>query len=426
MDVWAASLAGDTKALIAALSADPKQSNALKKGGLFDGRTPLHCAASRGHGDAVSALLARGADMKLIDKRGCTAAQLASKQGFEQIALAIERSDGSHKQDVASSAPSGAEEVTHAEVIAASSCGQGATQAAEQPRQQRATKRARELPVDLGTEISASQPLAKRANIVTDAARLCRYAVNGNADELFSCLSADPSLIDIAQVGGLFDGRNPLHCAAARGHADIVAGLLQLCADPSIADKRGCTALMLAQKQGHAAIAVMLERHALQSKSTFREASARPEFDVSDAMLGIENVEACNPDRVTSGSEVRTEVLPVACCASNLPKSQGGQSVTELERRESCAQGGTPTPEPASPTSAPTSALASASASAPAPSAAAAPASAPASAATPAPERVPEERAEPATATRAKDEDEDSIINRILEEDQSADEEFLE
>ena len=62
-----------------------------------------------------------------------------------------------------------------------------------------------------------------------------------------------------AQRGGLYDSRTLLHCAAAKGHAPIVAELLRRGADRGATDKRGATAVALARKAGHEAVVALLE-----------------------------------------------------------------------------------------------------------------------------------------------------------------------
>jgi ankyrin repeat protein len=65
------------------------------------GHTALHVAASVGASAAVQALLSSGANRKLRDTRGLTAADVARRAGFETIAEAID----AHVKPDASSAP---------------------------------------------------------------------------------------------------------------------------------------------------------------------------------------------------------------------------------------------------------------------------------------------------------------------------------
>jgi len=84
-------------------------------------------------------------------------------------------------------------------------------------------------------------------------------ATAGKAAVVTAALAADDSLIHRAQRGGLYDSRTLLHCAAAKGHAPIVAELLRRGADRGATDKRGATAVALARKAGHEAVVALLE-----------------------------------------------------------------------------------------------------------------------------------------------------------------------
>jgi ankyrin repeat protein len=65
------------------------------------GHTALHVAASVGASAAVQALLSSGANRKLRDNRGLTAADVARRAGYEAIAETID----AHVEPDASSAP---------------------------------------------------------------------------------------------------------------------------------------------------------------------------------------------------------------------------------------------------------------------------------------------------------------------------------
>lgn len=84
---------------------------------------------------------------------------------------------------------------------------------------------------------------------------MIKAAASGRAALLVSLLEweGDPN----AAAGGT----TALCAAAARGHADCVAYLLDAGADPDLKDGQGRSALQLAQAGGHAAVARML-RHA--------------------------------------------------------------------------------------------------------------------------------------------------------------------
>lgn len=57
-------------------------------------RTPLHWAAASGRGSIAEALLARGADAAITDKRGMTAADLAGAAGFPDLAQRLKAGAG--------------------------------------------------------------------------------------------------------------------------------------------------------------------------------------------------------------------------------------------------------------------------------------------------------------------------------------------
>ena len=100
--------------------------------------------------------------------------------------------------------------------------------------------------------------------------------MNGAVAAVEAALDADPSLLETAQVGGLFDSRRLLHCAAARGHEAVVRALLARGAETGAVDKRGATAAALAAKQGHAHVAALLEAGAAVTASRADPVSAAP------------------------------------------------------------------------------------------------------------------------------------------------------
>ena len=82
-------LAGSLAPLEAALDADPSLLDTPQAGGMYDSRTLLQCAASKGHEGVVAALLARGANVAAVDKRGATAAALATSQKHAGVAALL-------------------------------------------------------------------------------------------------------------------------------------------------------------------------------------------------------------------------------------------------------------------------------------------------------------------------------------------------
>lgn len=95
-----------------------------------------------------------------------------------------------------------------------------------------------------------------------------QLAANNKIAEICAALDANPTAINLQADGGLFDGRTLLMIAAARGHAELVAVLLQRGADATIVGKRNETAESLALAQGHAQIAATLTTAAARGPAT--------------------------------------------------------------------------------------------------------------------------------------------------------------
>ena len=85
-----------------------------------------------------------------------------------------------------------------------------------------------------------------------------KAALDGDVAAVSAALDADLGLLDRPHVGGMFDSRTLLQCAASRGHAELVAMLVRRGAALGAVDKRGNTAESLAQKQGHAHVVSIL------------------------------------------------------------------------------------------------------------------------------------------------------------------------
>ena len=91
MDIYQLAMNGKADALIGALDAEPSVLQRPQKGGLYDSRTLLHCAAGKGHEAVVRLLLERGADASAADKRGQTAADLAQKGGHAAVVILLQQ-----------------------------------------------------------------------------------------------------------------------------------------------------------------------------------------------------------------------------------------------------------------------------------------------------------------------------------------------
>ena len=194
-------LNGALAQLTAVLDADPQALDRPQNGGPFDSRTALMCAASRGHADVVAELLRRGANAALTDKRGTTAEALARKQNHTAVAELIV------KAPAVAPAPTKRKSEPSLDPEAVSSSAKRQKPAAPAP---------------------APNPPASAASTLPDGRALSQMASLGNADGLLAALDRDPSALNRTIVGGLFDGRSLLMCAASRGHAELVRALLCL------------------------------------------------------------------------------------------------------------------------------------------------------------------------------------------------------
>ena len=249
------------KEVCAALDAEPTALDRCAVGGLFDGRTLLMCAAARGHEALVRELLRRGADPSVKDKRGATAESLARRQGHTQLAEAI-ASNATRQQvvDDEPQPPSHNDPAVQRFIATASASGikvePGDADGAVGGKRARVVE-SESLPP---TGVRDAPAANKRARVLTEtpiglSTSLVQLALNNRLKEVCAALDAEPTALDRCAVGGLFDGRTLLMCAAARGHEALVRELLRRGADPSVKDKRGATAESLARRQGHTQLA---------------------------------------------------------------------------------------------------------------------------------------------------------------------------
>ena len=196
----------------AALDADPGAVNVPATGGLFDGRTLLMCAASRGHVELAEELLRRGADAAIAGRRNNeTAESLARGQGHEKLGDILAAAAARGPQPQKGGAPQ------------AQTGGSGG--GGMQVKRGREDSDGPSASIGADTAGGTSNPKKHKggtAASLPSAAALAQMAQLGNVGGLCRALDADPGAINRPAVGGLFDGRTLLMCAASRGHAALV------------------------------------------------------------------------------------------------------------------------------------------------------------------------------------------------------------
>lgn len=224
------------------------------------GNTPLHLAAASAFMDAVTLLLAAGADPNTADLEGKTSL-------FHALVPHVCRA-------------------RHAEVMVESLLKAGATVNV-------ATRREKTTPLHIAAACSSASVIRtliqSGANIhaADTAKRTPVWEAIESAENFEVLLSAGaditplvkstgkPALISAAEkrnavavkalLGAgsdpnkIYRGKTALHLAVAKAHADVVAALLAAGADHLIADKDGVTALELARKRRRKAILPLLE-----------------------------------------------------------------------------------------------------------------------------------------------------------------------
>ncbi|KAL1522468.1 hypothetical protein AB1Y20_017456 [Prymnesium parvum] len=291
MDAFQLCLNGRGDDLAAALDADPTLLDRPQQGGLYDSRTLLHCAASKGHALVVQMLLSRGAQREAVDKRGQTALALAQKLGHHEIEQLLLGAQDAGRAEAPRRAEDGeGEQRSRAnDRMGAEKRGRAEEEEEEAPEKQRRIAGSMETHTTAPLPVSEPRPLAREgtgkrrlsplSDHATDSPAAKRatgsiahefppgmdpfqLCLNGKTAELAVMLDVDPGLVHRTQEGGLYDSRTLLHCAAAKGRAELVALLLERGADPAAVEKRGHTAASLARKLGHISVVQLLERGA--------------------------------------------------------------------------------------------------------------------------------------------------------------------
>lgn len=200
-----------------ALGADPNQPEP-------DGTTPLMRAVhARAHG-IVELLIAAGADVSARNSYGVTALYIAARAG-DPVAARLVLDAGA---DANTALPSGetvlmtAAKAGNPDVVRTLLTG--------------------------GSNVSLLQLAEQRA--AAEIAENAGYAVPTNP-------TAATNHADVNARDRLY-GRTALMIAAAAGHADVVALLVEAGSDLELSDEEGSTALMLARSYGHLDVAAVL------------------------------------------------------------------------------------------------------------------------------------------------------------------------
>ena len=222
------------------------------------GRTPLHQAAEAGHLAAATALLDHKARLGPLDSNGQTPLHLAARQGHvDLVRLLLTRGadpnamgefTGSPLHEAAAHGRIAAAQALLAHGALANAHSKGAASAWTPWHEARKAGHA-----DLA--------LLLRRHGGEDRARgpidIQRAAERGYIGRVQTLLDAEPALLNSRDF---LRKRTALHWAAERGDLPIAQLLLSRGADRALADKEGRTPLDLAQAQGHADMAALLNR----------------------------------------------------------------------------------------------------------------------------------------------------------------------
>jgi ankyrin repeat protein len=204
-------------------------------------------AASNGHVDCVSALLAAGAQIDAEASDGWTALGLAASKGHATCvsALLAAGAQADAKDRTGWTALMQAASAGHAACVRALLHAGAQVDAKSKGEADRSCPTTRKRPFDKLLEVDANDD--------NDWTALMLAASEGHA----ACVSA---LLDAgAQVDAKNnDGRTALMLAAHKGHTDCLTALLFAGAEVDAKDDDGSTAFTLASSGGHAACATLL------------------------------------------------------------------------------------------------------------------------------------------------------------------------
>ena len=177
------------------------------------------CAAAKGQIEVVKELLKRGADASIADKRGATAEALARKQNHEAVATLIATPSLHEAGSPTLHKELGFNDHNYwAAPLPAPAPAPAAPPPAPAPGKKRSASDADDDNSKRARPANATPP--------RDGPSLAQAAQLGNLSAV--CTPRPQSLaLNTPIVGGLFDGRTILMCAASRGHKDLVVELIK-------------------------------------------------------------------------------------------------------------------------------------------------------------------------------------------------------
>ena len=239
MDIFDACKAGDAAVVATLLDGDKKLPAAQDAGGW----RPLHHAAAGGHVGVIDVLLERGAKVDAKDKRGGTALLAACNAGRREAALRLRLAGADGSIVPRSGGPPLHNAFFHG----------GNRNFGCRPN-------TAELLIECGADVNLVTKFVGREraplHVLADAGWLELVGHKGRLTRLMLRHGADPDVRD--------DERNtPLHVAAGKGDADMMAALLDGGADVEAREVDGATPLFFAVLSGRlAAVRLLLSRGA--------------------------------------------------------------------------------------------------------------------------------------------------------------------